>query len=106
MAIACRSIRRSSNRRQLKTMAKRGKPRSPDPSAPDADEVAPDYANLDADDQVSVSNLSLHQLFEQQARDMLDRADMDEEQRQTLLVAMSCPCCGAGGLSYTVKLKR
>jgi hypothetical protein len=37
---------------------------------------------------------------------MLERADLDEEQKQRLLVAMSCPCCGAGGLSLTVKLKR
>ena len=86
-------------------MAKRGKPRKPPPAANDAAPV-PDYANVGADDQISVSNLSLHQLFEQQAREMLDRADMDDEQKQSILVAMSCPCCGAGGLSYTVKLKR
>jgi hypothetical protein len=89
-------------------MAKRGKSRKPAPVAPAPSDAAPapDYANIGADDQISVSNLSLHQLFEQQAREMLDRADMDEEQKQSILVAMSCPCCGAGGLSYTVKLKR
>jgi hypothetical protein len=54
---------------------------------------------------VAVSNLSLHDLFEQQARRMLDRADLNEEQKQTILVAMSCPCCGAGGMSFSVKLK-
>lgn len=54
---------------------------------------------------VSVSNLSLHELFEQQARHMLERADLDEEQKQTILVALSCPCCGAGGMSFSVKLK-
>ena len=37
---------------------------------------------------------------------MLDRSDLDEEQKQHILVAMSCPCCGAGAMSYTVKLKR
>ena len=58
------------------------------------------------DDQVSYSSLSLHQLFEQQARQMLDRSDLDEEQKQSILVAMSCPCCGAGAMSYTAKLKR
>ncbi len=57
-------------------------------------------------DQVATSNLSLHELFQQQARDMLDRADLDEEQKQSILIAMSCPCCGAGGLSFTAKLKR
>ena len=55
---------------------------------------------------VSVSNLSLHELFEQQARNMLERADMDEEQRQSILVAMACPCCGAAGMSFSVKLKQ
>ena len=50
--------------------------------------------------------VSLHQLFEQQTRRMLDRTDLDEEQKQNLLVAMSCPCCGAGAMSYTIKLKR
>ena len=36
---------------------------------------------------------------------MLERADMDEAQRQSILVAMACPCCGAGGMSFSVKLK-
>jgi hypothetical protein len=54
---------------------------------------------------VSASDLSLHDLFEQQARHMLERADLDEEQKQTILVALSCPCCGAGGMSFSVKLK-
>jgi hypothetical protein len=54
---------------------------------------------------VSTSNLSLHELFEQQARNMLERADIDEEQRQSILVAMACPCCGAGGMSFSVRLK-
>jgi len=51
------------------------------------------------------SNLSSHELFEQQARNMLERADIDEEQRQGILVAMACPCCGAGGMSFSVRLK-
>ena len=55
---------------------------------------------------VSVSNLSLHELFEQQARHLLERADIDEEQRQSILVAMACPCCGAGGMSFSVTLKK
>jgi hypothetical protein len=65
-------------------------------------DVAADQA---AADQVTVSNLSLHELFEQQAREMLERADIDEEQKQSILVAMACPCCGAGGMSYSVKLR-
>ena len=59
-----------------------------------------------SEDQISYSGLSLHDLFEQQTRQMLARADLNEEERQNILIAMSCPCCGAGAMSYTVKLKR
>ena len=51
-------------------------------------------------------NLSLHELFQQQAMQMLERSDLSEEQKQEALVAMACPCCGAGAMSYTVKLRR
>ena len=82
-------------------MAKRSKPRpkSSTSAVPAASEEA-EYG------QIGVSNLSLHDLFEQQTADMLARADLDEEQKQSILIAMSCPCCGAGGMSYTFKLKR
>ena len=33
-------------------------------------------------------------------------ADLDAEQKQNILIAMSCPCCGAGGPSFSVTLKR
>ena len=59
-----------------------------------------------ADDGVVASNLSLHDLFQQQVRTMLDRTDLDEEQRQEILIAAACPCCGAGGMSFTAKIKR
>jgi hypothetical protein len=58
------------------------------------------------DSQVQYTGLSLHDLFAQQAMAMLDRSDLDDEQKQSILVAMSCPCCGAGGPSFSVKLKR
>jgi hypothetical protein len=86
-------------------MAKR-KPSKRDapPGAKDTNKPAEPAAA--ADEQISYSGLSLHELFEQQTREMLDRSDLDEEQKQNILVAMSCPCCGAGAMSYTVKLKR
>jgi hypothetical protein len=72
------------------------------PPPPDAFGKAPA-----ADDgQVKVGGPSLHDLFAQQTRTMLDRSDLDEEQKQSILVAMNCPCCGAGGMSFTAKLKR
>ena len=60
----------------------------------------------DKDDQIVTGGASLHELFQQQARQMLDRTDLDEEAKQAILVAMSCPCCGAGAMSYTAKIKR
>jgi hypothetical protein len=76
-------------------MAKRKKPAK----KKSADELPPAESIVQID-------LPLHQLFEQQTRQMLDRTDLDEEQKQSILIAMSCPCCGAGAMSYTVKLKR
>ena len=67
---------------------------------------AQDELSAFAADQVTTSNLSLHDLFAQQTRTMLDRTDLDEEAKQNILIAMSCPCCGAGGMSFTAKLKR
>ena len=67
---------------------------------------APLPTDSTTEEQIAYSNLSLHELFAQQTRAMLDRTDLDEEQKANILVAMSCPCCGAGGLSFTAKLKR
>ncbi len=58
------------------------------------------------DDQILANNLTLHELFQKQSAAMLERADLSEEQKQSILIAMSCPCCGAGGFSFTAKLKR
>jgi len=58
------------------------------------------------DERILVSDLTLHDLFAQQTSAMLDRADLSDEQKQSLLIGMSCPCCGAGGFSFTAKLKR
>jgi hypothetical protein len=34
---------------------------------------------------------------------VLEQADLDDESRQAMLVAMNCPCCGAGGMNYTAR---
>jgi hypothetical protein len=57
------------------------------------------------EERIIASDLTLHQLFQQQTSLMLDRADLSEEQKQSILIGMSCPCCGAGGFSFTAKLK-
>jgi hypothetical protein len=85
------------SRPQQPTPQKRANPAFAEPTA---EPIAPPASEIEA------SNLSLHQLFEQQAGEMLERADLDEEQRQSILLAMSCPCCGTGGPSFSFKLKR
>ena len=83
----------------------RRKPSTQSAAAPDSSSAGP--LAPPADEQVVFgSGLSLHDLFQQQAREMLDRSDLSEEAKQEILVAMACPCCGAGAMSYTVKLKR
>jgi hypothetical protein len=82
---------------------KKAAPEFAPPPPPEAFGKAP---TSKADEQAQTSGFSLHDLFAQQARTMLDRTDLDEEQKQSILVAMSCPCCGAGGMSFTAKLKR
>lgn len=70
-----------------------------------AAELSAESANLAPDQRILASDLTLHQLFQQQTSAMLDRADLSEEQKQSILIGMSCPCCGAGGFSFTAKLK-
>jgi hypothetical protein len=48
---------------------------------------------------------SLHDLFNRQVRDMMEDAGMSEEEKQSVLVAMACPCCGGGAASFTYKLR-
>ena len=73
------------------------------PPPPDAFGTAVAPTNSD---QVEPNSLSLHELFAKRASTMLKRSDLDEEQKQAILIAMSCPCCGAGGMSFTAKLTR
>jgi hypothetical protein len=79
-----------------KSAANTAPPREAETDAP----LAPDDAVITS------SNLALHQLFEQQTARMLDRADLSEEQKQSILIGLNCPCCGAGGFSFTAKLRR
>ena len=87
---------------QLRKSAKR-KPAPPRKTAPPAETETP----LAPDESIiTSSNFTLHQLFEQQTASMLERADLSEEQKQSILIGMNCPCCGAGGFSFTAKLRK
>jgi hypothetical protein len=88
-------------KRRKKPPAKAAAPLAVRGASMPADQIPPP-----PDERVLASNLTLHQLFQQQAGTMLDRADLSDEQKQSILVAMSCPCCGAGGFSFTAKLKK
>jgi hypothetical protein len=58
------------------------------------------------DDQIFTSNSARHDLFQKQVLEVLEKSDIDEDAKQAILVAMSCPCCGTGGMNYTAPLKR
>ena len=47
---------------------------------------------------------ALHELFREQAAAVLEDTDIGEEEKQSILLAMTCPCCGAGTMSFSVKM--
>lgn len=75
------------------------------PRKREAAEPSVESDRLAPEQRIMASDLTLHQLFQQQMSAMLERADLSEEQKQSILIGMSCPCCGAGGFSFTAKLK-
>jgi hypothetical protein len=96
----------TAGRKAGKRKASSGAPVPPGAYAPPPPPDAFGETSATISDQVETSSLSLHDLFAKQTTTLLKRADLDEEQKQAILIAMSCPCCGAGGLSITAKLKR
>jgi hypothetical protein len=57
------------------------------------------------DERISFGSDAAHLTFQSQIAELLDQADLTEDQRQEILIAMNCPCCGAGGLSLSIKIK-
>jgi len=55
--------------------------------------------------QVFTGDQALHDLFREQAAAVLADTDIGEEEKQSILLAMTCPCCGAGSMSFSVKMK-
>ena len=56
--------------------------------------------------QIFFGDMPMHELFQKQVQQVMEQADLDEDSRQALLVALSCPCCGTGGMNYTAKVNR
>ena len=55
--------------------------------------------------QIFTGDQALHELFREEAAAVLDNAEIGEEEKQSILAAMTCPCCGAGTMSISVKLR-
>ena len=79
-----------------------------DPKSGDKPRVDPVAEKSDqaVSDRVFIGDQSAHLAFQKQLAEMLSRADVTEEQRQQILIAATCPCCGAGGLSLSINIKK
>jgi hypothetical protein len=99
--------RTATKRKATKRKTARRKPPAAKPAAAEQSPAADPFEVIPVLESAPAGGeFSLHDLFQQQTMDMLDRSDLDEEQKQSILVAMNCPCCGGSGLSFTMKLKR
>jgi hypothetical protein len=78
--------RKSPSRRKPRKSARRSKPRA-------------------TIGQIFTGDQALHELFREQAAAVLDNAEIGEEEKQSILAAMTCPCCGAGTMSFSVRLR-
>ena len=56
--------------------------------------------------QIFFGDMPMHELFQKQVQQVMEQVDLDEDSRQALLVALSCPCCGTGGMNYTAPVNR
>lgn len=70
-----------------------------DKSDPDAKSAA----DIALEERVSFGN-AMHLDFEQQIQNILATWDLSDEDRQSILAGMSCPCCGGNGASFTIPL--
>jgi hypothetical protein len=51
-----------------------------------------------------ITDISMHEAIRQQILKVLQDSDMTETQKQQILVALSCPCCGGSGMSLSIPL--
>ena len=51
-----------------------------------------------------VTDMTAHEAILKQVQDVLRDSDMPEPQKQQILVALSCPCCGGSGMSLSIPL--
>jgi hypothetical protein len=63
-------------------------------------------AKKEPEQQIFFGDMPMHELFQKQVQQVMEQTELDDESRQALLVALNCPCCGAGGMNYTAKVNR
>ena len=51
-----------------------------------------------------ITDASMHEAIRAQVIKVLEDSDMTESQKQQILVAMNCPCCGGSGMSLSIPL--
>jgi len=51
-----------------------------------------------------ITDISMHEAIRQQILKVLQDSDMTASQKQQILVALSCPCCGGSGMSLSIPL--
>ena len=51
-----------------------------------------------------ITDMSMHEAIRIQVLQVLDDSNMTETQKQQILVALSCPCCGGSGMSLSIPL--
>ena len=51
-----------------------------------------------------ITDASMHEASRAQVIKVLADSDMTEAQKQQILVAMNCPCCGGSGMSLSIPL--
>lgn len=61
-------------------------------------------ADAAAAERVVIGGGSVHDAFFRQVQSLIAKADISEEDRQRILINMSCPCCGGFAPAITVKL--
>jgi len=76
-----------------------------DRDTPQDGETRSDASTSASSGRIQYGEQSAHLAFQQQLAALLQQADITEEQRQQLLIAATCPCCGASGLSVSLDLK-
>jgi hypothetical protein len=108
LALHARTAALSDSRKVPTGMAKRksGNPRPPLQEVSDAEIDAVIAQQMAEPAPPAAGSGPLHDLFNQQMRSVLDASDLDEEEKQSILVAMACPCCGGGPGMLTFKLKK